>query len=178
MQYGDTKAFDQVYQLTNTAVFSLALSIVKNYAEAEDLMQCTYEKVIEKVNFYKPNTNGYAWILTITKNLSINTYNSRKREVVTDIQENEFMFPSTVNFEDADVPVFKLAKKVLNEQELSIVLLYAVSGYKHKEIAEILNKPLGTVLWSYNNALKKLRNNLGGNDEGLSNTKNVKKRSK
>ena len=51
----------------------------------------------------------------------------------------------------------KIAKKILNSEELEIVLLYVVSGYKHREIAKILDKPLGTILWSYNNSIKKLK---------------------
>lgn len=161
MQYGDDKAFDKVYNLTSKSVFSMCLSVLKNHEDAEDLMQATYVKVIEKIHYYKPNTNGYAWVLTIAKNLCLNEYKKRKRECVTDFNENEFLLEGTDNTKPAEVPVFKLAKKVLSEQELSIVLMYAVSGFKHKEIAEILDKPLGTVLWSYNNALKKLKKNLG-----------------
>ncbi len=163
MQYGDDRAFEKVYNLTNKGVFSMCLSIVKSYAEAEDMMQTTYIKVREKINYYKPNTNGYAWILTITKNLCINEYKKRKREHVTDFDENDFLVTSSDNTAQFDIPIFKLAKKVLNENELTIVLMYAVSGYRHKEIAEILDKPLGTVLWSYNNALKKLKAQLGAN---------------
>ena len=48
-------------------------------------------------------------------------------------------------------------KKVLNEDELQIVLLHVVAGYKHREIAAMLDKPLGTVTWTYNNAIKKSR---------------------
>ena len=55
------------------------------------------------------------------------------------------------------MPIFKIAKNVLNEEELEILMLYIVSGYKHREIADIVQKPLGTVLWSYNNSIKKLK---------------------
>ncbi len=161
MQYGDDKAFDKVYNLTSKGVFSMCLSILKNYEDAQDLMQSTYVQIREKINYYKPNSNGYAWVLTLTKNLCLNEYKKRKRECVTDFNENEYLTTSEDNTSRVDVPIFRLAKRVLNEQELQIVLMYAVSGYKHKEIAEILDKPLGTVLWAYNNALKKLKKNLG-----------------
>ena len=163
MQYGDNKAFENVYNLTNKGVFSMCLSIVKDAHEAEDAMMATYIKVREKINFYKPNTNGYAWILTLCKNLCINEYKKRKREQVIDFVENEFLATSEDSTNKYDIPIFSIAKQVLNDAELQIVLMYAVSGYKHKEIAEILDKPLGTVLWSYNNALKKLKSHISAN---------------
>ena len=160
MQYGDNKAFEKVYNLTNKGVFSVCLSVLKDVHEAEDVMMATYIKVREKINYYTPNTNGYAWILTLCKNLCINEYKKRGREKVTDFADNEYLLSSSDNTSKYDIPIFSIAKRVLNDAELQIVLLYAVSGYKHKEIAEITGKPLGTVLWSYNNALKKLKNQL------------------
>lgn len=47
--------------------------------------------------------------------------------------------------------------KCLDETEREIVLLHAVWGYKHREIAQMKGMPLGTVTWKYNAALEKLR---------------------
>ena len=160
MQYGDNTAFEKVYNLTSKGVFSVCLGIVKDRHEAEDAMMATYIKVKEKINYYKPNTNGYAWILTLCKNLCLNEYKKRKRVQVVDFDENDYLVSQDDNTNKYDIPIFNIAKSVLNDTELQIVLMYAVSGYKHKEIAEIMDKPLGTVLWSYNNALKKLKTHL------------------
>lgn len=161
LQNNHLDALDTVYKLTHKSVFSVSLSVVKNYEEACDLTQQTYLKIKEKIDLYKPNTNAYAWILTITKNLSINEGKKRAREVATDFDVTPFESET----KELNIPVFRIAKQVLSPDELSIVLLYAVSGYKHREIAEILEKPLGTVLWAYRNALEKLRKNIGGDYE-------------
>lgn len=157
---GDINALDGIYEITSSAVFSIALSVVHNTEEAKDIMMSTYLRVREKINYFTPDTNGYAWILTMAKNLSINENKKISRSTPTDFNENDFMAQS--RDVDADIPVFKIAKRVLNSEELTIVLLYSVNGYKHREIAEILNKPLGTVLWSYNNSLKKIKKAIGG----------------
>lgn len=47
--------------------------------------------------------------------------------------------------------------KVLGDEERQIVTLHVISGFKHREIAEMMGKPLGTVMWAYNNALAKLK---------------------
>lgn len=160
LKSGNLDALDKIYELTNSAVFSVALSVVHNSEEAKDIMMSTYLRVREKINYYTPNTNGYAWVLTMAKNLSINENKKISRSTPTDFQENEFV--ATSQDVDCDIPVFKIAKRVLNAEELTIVLLYSVNGYKHREIAKILDKPLGTVLWSYNNSLKKIKKAIGG----------------
>ena len=45
----------------------------------------------------------------------------------------------------------------LKEEDYKILYLYIIGEYKHREIAEILNLPLGTVTWKYKNSLKKLK---------------------
>ncbi len=158
LKRGDNNAFDEIYHLTKRGVFSHVLSIVKNPYMAEDLMQDTYLKIKEKILYYKDGTNGYAWILTIAKNLSLNYLNKNNKVDVLDTSEHEYLTASTdKNFVKDDMPIFKIAKQHLNDFELQVVVLYAVYGYKHREIAKLLNKPLGSVLWTYNNSIKKLQ---------------------
>lgn len=161
LQQNNQNALETVYKLTHKSVFSISLSIVNNYEEACDLTQQTYLKIKEKIDLYRPNTNAYAWVFTITRNLSINESKKRAREVCTDFDANPF----EGEHKELQIPVFKIAKQILSPDELSVVLLYAVSGYKHREIAEMLEKPLGTVLWMYQNALNKLKKNIGGEYE-------------
>ena len=56
-----------------------------------------------------------------------------------------------------DVKAFFEVKKILKEEDYKILYLYIIGEYKHREIAEILNLPLGTVTWKYKNSLKKLK---------------------
>ena len=83
-----------------------------------------------------------------------------------DTTEHEYLTAVTdKNFEKEDMPIFKIAKNHLNDFELQVVILYSVYGYKHREIANALNKPLGSVLWTYNNAIKKLQKVLKKEDK-------------
>ena len=54
--------------------------------------------------------------------------------------------------------IFDLAAKVLAEDEYEILMLCQTAGYKRREVAAMLNIPIGTVTWKNNEALKKLRN--------------------
>ena len=62
-----------------------------------------------------------------------------------------------------DHMVLTSAFEVLAEEERTIVLLHAASGFKHREISELLNKPLATVLSKYRRAIKKLQDELTKN---------------
>lgn len=157
LQSGDEEALAQIYLLTKERVFAVCLSILKDRGLAEDAMQSTYIRIREKVNYYNPNTNGNAWVLTIARNISLNDYKKNSRVTQTDFNENEYLATSYDEGQFNDMPIFKIAKEVLTTEELEIVMLYVVNGYKHREIAQIVDKPLGTVLWSYNNSLKKLK---------------------
>ena len=157
LKSGNNDSLANIYLLTKNQVYAVCLAVLKDYALAEDAMQNTYIRVREKINYYKDDTNGYAWIVTLARNISINLLNKNSRENVTDFSEQEFLTPSFDEIKMKDMPIFNIAKKVLNSEELEIVLLYVVGGYKHREIAKMIEKPLGTVLWSYNNSLKKLK---------------------
>ena len=56
--------------------------------------------------------------------------------------------------------IFDLAAKILTEEEYRIVMMCQVAGYKRREAAELLDMPIGTVTWKFNEAIKKLKQNL------------------
>ncbi|MGD9901323.1 MAG: RNA polymerase sigma factor [Spirochaetales bacterium] len=157
MQTGSEEAFEVVYNITRKKVFFVILSIIKDYGLAEELMQDTYIKIRQTIGSYKIDTNASAWIITIAKNIAINAYNRRKHEVISADAENEYLFYSKTEETVLNNMMLKKLLNHLDEDERQIVILYSM-GYKHREIAKELQKPLGTVLWIYNKAIKKLKN--------------------
>lgn len=150
---GDENAFEVLYINTKDKVFYLILSILKSYQLSEDVLQDTYIKVRLNIQKYK-SSNPLAWIMTIARNLALNVYNKHKKECqLNEINQKEFVteesFASFYNIE--------LMVKNLSNIEKEIVILHALHNFKHKEIAKIVNKPLGTVLWIYSKAMKKLK---------------------
>lgn len=166
LQEGDTNALATIYDLTNKGVFTFILPIVKDYAIAEDVMEQTYITVYEKIGLYKEKTNGRNWILTIAKNLAINEFNKSKKIVDYDYNEEGLMPEGLYNLdENLETPTIKLANEILDETEFKILIMYAVGDYKHREIAEMLHLPLGTVTWKYKHALEKIRTELQRREE-------------
>ena len=59
-----------------------------------------------------------------------------------------------------DTPIINLANKILSPTDFQIVMMHVIGGYHHREIAEALDIPLGTITWKYNKALEKLKKEL------------------
>ncbi|MDI6453751.1 RNA polymerase sigma factor [Peloplasma aerotolerans] len=151
------QSFDTFYNLTKNQVFYAIINIVKDQDLAEDIMQDTYVKFLEKIEQYKSGSNPYAYLSTIARNLAINTYNREKR--VINSQEIVESIPSPEEETDQE-DIFKILD-LLEDVEKEVVTLHIINDLKFREIADTIDKPLGTVLWIYNKAIKKLRAKVG-----------------
>ena len=120
-------------------------------------MQETYLKALEKIHTYKPRSSFNSWIVTIARNLAINEYNRRKRELKIDPQENEIIFGTIDSMSEKEL-IVKEMLEYLNMEEREIIIMHVIGDMKHREIAEVLGKPIGTVTWKYNEAINKLKN--------------------
>lgn len=150
--------FDVFYHLTKSQVYFTILSIVKDQALAEDLLQETYMKFLEKIDGFKEGGNPYAYLVTIGRNLSINLYHQRKKEVIS--EEIFETIPAEPEREHQEEDIVELMS-ILDQNEREIVTMHVINDMKFKDIAGIMKKPLGTVLWIYNKAMKKLKVKVG-----------------
>lgn len=160
---GDKGALEKLYHETRTAVYAFSLSITKNPADSEDVLQETYLKIWANAGNYKAKGSPMAWILTITKNLSLMKLREKKRHQDMEPEEWDMNFhlPDMVGTID-DRHLLEAALNLLTEEERKIILLHAVSGLKHREIADLLDMALATVLSKYHRGLKKLRKYIEG----------------
>lgn len=156
MASNDGAAFRELYQQTSGVVYGFAMSILRNKHDAEDVMHDAFIKIYSGAVTYRPSGNPMAWILTIVRNLCLNRIRAGK--VCEDLSEYDDLAGSSNDNEDMlDRMVLETAMSVLDAEERQIVVLHAMTGFKHREIAEILDLPTGTVLSKYNRALKKMR---------------------
>lgn len=139
---GNMEAFEQLYTITERTLYAFVLSLVKNHDDTLDIMQDTYLKIRAAAHLYKPMGKPLAWIFTIAKNITRNKQNSNKRIVESDTLRLENRSDFSYVSEPIDKIVLELALSILSEEERSIVLLHAVSGLKHREIASNLGIPL------------------------------------
>lgn len=154
---GNMEALETLYSSTERTLYAYLLSLTKDHNLAVDLLQETYIKVMGAAHLYQPQGKPMAWIFSIAKNLFLDELRKRNREVV--VGETEFFDKINLSYEmhPENRLVLEAALAELAETERSIILLFSVSGLKHREIAGLLNLNISTVLSKYHRGLKKLR---------------------
>lgn len=160
IEAGEKEAFCALYQQTSNAVFSYALSLLRNRTDAEDAMQETFLKIRSAAHLYTPMGKPMSWILTITRNICMMKYRQQKHFSAIPVEEirEDLDFHQIEDREDRIV--LETAFQVLSQEECQIIVMHAVSGLRHREISELLHIPLSTVLSKYQRGLKKLRRQL------------------
>lgn len=161
---GDREAFAQFYCLTRGAVYALVLSLLHNMHEAQDVSQDTFVKAWENAPNYRSQGSPMAWLLTIARNLALSHLRQNGRQLALDEEEWNAIPAQTPGISPEDRQVLQDALAKLSAEERRIVLLHAITGLKHREIAQLLELPLSTVLSKYNRGLKKLKALMKGED--------------
>jgi RNA polymerase sigma-70 factor, ECF subfamily len=168
------------------SLYTAALRMTRNPADAEDLVQETYLKAYRGFEGFQEGTNLKAWLYRILTNTFINSYRAKKRRPAeSDLEDVEelYLYHRLGGLEavaagrsaedqvleqvtDAEV---KEALESLPEQFRIAVLLGDVEGFTYKEIAEILDIPIGTVMSRLHRGRKALQKRLYdfGHDRGL-----------
>lgn len=158
-------------------LYSAALRMTRNAADAEDLVQETYLKAYRGFDRFEEGTNLRAWLYRILTNTFINMYRSKKRRPTeTELDEGEDLYlyrrlggleaaRATRSAEDELMDFFtesevKEAIEALPEQYRLVVLLCDVEGFSYKEIAEWLEIPIGTVMSRLHRGRKALQKQL------------------
>jgi RNA polymerase sigma-70 factor, ECF subfamily len=159
------------------SLYSAALRMTRNPSDAEDLVQETYLKAYRAFGSFKEGTNLKAWLYRILTNTFINSYRARKRRPEqTDIDDVEDLYlyrrlggleavtagrsaeeEVLEHFTEGEV---KAAVEALPEQFRMAVLLADVEGFSYKEIADILDIPIGTVMSRLHRGRKALQKTL------------------
>ena len=159
LQKGNQSAFDVIYTHTHRLVFSVALHYIKDVSLAKDVVQDTYLQFLNNLPQINLHLSLPNYLITIAKNLSLNVVKKRSKEVIEDFEDKEFHY-AQLRQEDShewDTPIMDAAKKHLNQEDFYLLLLIAVAGYKRREVASLLNQPLSTITWRYNQIIKQMQ---------------------
>ncbi|MBQ4058853.1 MAG: RNA polymerase sigma factor [Lachnospiraceae bacterium] len=157
IQQGDKDAFQDLYEISYRSVYAFLLSLTQNSEDAHDLMQDTYVQIYKNSHMYKKQGNPMGWIIKIAQNLfymKCRKDNARQFVNYEDI-ENEI---GVSQIEDVDSRMLiEYMFSELSREDRMIVVMHNVNGFKFQEIANVLDKPLGTVLARYNRSIRKLQ---------------------
>ncbi|MVA76074.1 sigma-70 family RNA polymerase sigma factor [Auraticoccus sp. F435] len=153
-------------------LYGAALRMARNPADAEDVVQETYAKAWASFHQYTPGTNLKAWLYRILTNTYINSYRKRQRQPQTsdagEVQDwqlaraaehtsSGLRSAETEALDRLPDSAVKDALQQLSPDFRMAVYLADVEGFAYKEIAEIMDTPIGTVMSRLNRARKQLR---------------------
>ena len=150
----------QLYEQASPAVYGFALYVLKNRHDAEDVLQDCFINAFGGAAGYSSAGKPMAWLLTITRNLCMQKLRERRRSLDIPEEDWERYIESIDRVTPEDRLVLTEVMRTLSDEERQIVVLHAVGGFKHREIAELMEMPLATVLSKYSRSIKKLRKHL------------------
>lgn len=162
---GDQLAFKKLYELTSPKLMSLCLRLMKTEALAEDVLQEGFIKVWEKAESYS-STKGKAltWMSTVIRNKGLDKLRSLKTKASeTDIQYEGIEFaspdlkPDDLENLSQDVKGLLNCLDQLKPDQRNCILLSYYYGHTHQELAEKLDKPLGTIKAWIRRGLEEIR---------------------
>jgi RNA polymerase sigma-70 factor, ECF subfamily len=174
----DLKRFEEEALPLANALYGGALRMTRNPADAADLVQETYLRAFRSWKQFQPGTNLKAWMYRILTNLYITSYRIRKREpqIVSTAEATDFDLYQNVldsgprvaesaedivldSLGDEDV---QRAVADLPEDFRMVVSLADIDGFSYKEMADILDIPIGTVMSRLHRGRKLLQKSLWG----------------
>ena len=159
----DRARFSELTMEYMQPLYTAALRMTRNPADAEDLVQETYLKAYRSFGSFEEGTNLRAWLYRILTNTYINSYRAaQRRPELSDVEDVEDLYlykrlagsggsepgrsaedEALERFTDDDI---KAALEALPENFRMAVLLADVEGFSYKEISDITDVPIGTVM--------------------------------
>lgn len=155
---GEMAALGDIYRVIGREMFALSYTILNDYQLAEDAVQDSLLRISRNARELNDTSKAKSWIITITRNISLDILRKRKSEIATDDTAPEMAEVAddryTVSVESLAV---REALEELGEPDNQIVLMKTTMGFKYKEIADITGMTVEACQKRYQRAISKLK---------------------
>ena len=162
---GNQKAQLEVYKRYYKAMYNTALRIVKDTAEAEDVMQESFLSAFTKLDSYSGDATFGSWLKRIVVNNSISSYNKRLRRKEDDLEDTLYKLEDEDGITECDADSLEI-RRVLKTMEALIeshrvaLTLNLIEGYDYDEMSEILGISYANCRTTVSRAKESLRKKL------------------
>jgi len=165
---GDAGAFGHIVRRYQARIHRLAMHLVRNRAEAEDVAQETFIRAYRALARFDGRSEPYTWLYRIAVNLSLNALRSRKSRRTSSHADDprldalvvERASPVDLRADAAQRQLYAALAQGIDELSDSLrttLVLVCVDGRSHEEASAILGAPEGTIAWRVHEARRKLR---------------------
>ncbi len=176
---GDAEAFGVLVRRYQRRIFRLAVHMVRNGAEAEDVTQETFVRAYQALDRFDGRSEPFTWIYRIAVNLSLNTLRARRptrdsapaddprvEALLTELHRTSRDDPAEASQQKQLVAALCDGIDALSETLRTTLVLVCIDGVAHDEASRVLGCPEGTVAWRVHEARRKLREYLAGRGFG------------
>jgi RNA polymerase sigma-70 factor, ECF subfamily len=143
-----------------------ARALLRNRDGADDLVQDTLLRGLEKLHLYEPGTNFRAWLFTVMHNLYVNNHRRASRRGPTIHIEKVQLSTPPSQVSSVELRELERAMASLPEDQRTTLLLIGLEGMRYEDVAQICDVPIGTVRSRLSRAREALRHMLKGEDSG------------
>ena len=152
----DSSGFELLYEYYFRFLFSIAYSVLNNEADCYDVIQSVMLRLYMLEESLFPSDHELSWLRTVVKNEALMRL---RKEKATAPLEDYLELPAYDQKIDDFVHMdeFHSLTTALNERQRTVVTMKILGDMTHKEIANVLSMPVGTVQWLYNTSIKELR---------------------
>jgi RNA polymerase sigma-70 factor (ECF subfamily) len=149
---GDSAAFEEIYRLSGSFVYSVALRILANSGDAEEVTQEVFVKVHRSLKDFGFRSSFNTWLYRITTNMAINAYNKRARErgrradydEALNVASSEPCAEQGIAGSETEEALGSLLNMMTAEHR-AVIVLRELEGLNYKEMANALNININTV---------------------------------
>ncbi|MCM1329587.1 MAG: sigma-70 family RNA polymerase sigma factor [Ruminococcus sp.] len=164
IQQGDRQGLKEIYGEYGKMIYQCAFQVLRNRQDAEDVTSDFFLKLWNIADTYCFGGKHKRWLVTIARNMALDLVKKKSRErLAEDGEDFGGDTADTVSTEETVTGKIAVAEALerLDESEREIVNMKIFAGMTFRDIAEVLEKPIGTVTWKYRNALAKMREFIG-----------------
>ena len=160
---GSERAYYKLYSISFSCLMSVCVRYFKNQEDANAALNKAFLRIVQNVSQYKKEVPWEHWIRKIMVNTIINEFrsNKKRKEMFSTHDYSDSAIFDSMGYNDIveniDVEHIKSLIHQLPEIQNQVFNLYAIDGYSHKEISDVLDIPVGTSKWILSQARTQLK---------------------